>query len=137
MKGILIFLAIMIPYVFIMWSNFWCKREYEGTEEEVITKTWGGKNDDEYTCKFVPMYQNFWGKIYYGEFDQRFGKETWRRVEYHGGFLGDPNLFTRRRIYHDARFNEDYLGKIIKREAQHSDRTAEWLTETMEESNER
>lgn len=133
MSNLVIFFAIMLPYVFVMWSNFWCKREYEATEEETITKTWGGDNDDKYVVKFVPLYENFWGKLYYGEYTQDpwLAKE-WHRVEYYGGniFGGDPSLFTKRRIYHDARFQEDWIGRQIKKEQEHSDAAASWLNET-------
>ena len=133
MPAIIITIAVFAAYLFVMWSNFWCKIPYEGTEDEIITKTWGGENEDDYEVRFVPLYKNWWGRIYYGEYTQDWLSGEWKRVHYFGGFGGDPDLFTTRRIYHDARFHEDFIGRQILKERKHSNATEEWMNNLTEE----
>ena len=112
MAIILTLLAVGIV-IFLFWSVSWCRIPYEGNENEIITKTWG--KDDKRVNKYVPLYKNWWGKIYYGEFSKDFFGD-WKQTKYVNGFWGDPNLFTTRKIYHHYLYREDWIGRQIKKD---------------------
>ena len=88
--------------VMIYMAGCWWREDYEGDDSEVIVKHWGGDNNDKYEVRYVPMYRNKWGKIYYGEF-HRTSDGKWREQTYKNIF-GDA-FFTKRAIrleYSDA-----------------------------------
>ena len=99
-------------------AGCWWREDYEGENDEVIVKHWGGENDDKYEVRYVPMYRNKWGKIYYGEFQADF-HGGWRHVKYMRGF-GDGDVFTRRQIYHHYLYSDDWIGRQIARQEKRS-----------------
>ena len=111
---VLLILAIG-AVLFLFWSITWCRIPYEGDENEIITKTWGNDEYGKRVNKYVPLYKNWWGKIYYGEFSKDFFGD-WKRTKYVGGFWGDPSLFTTRKIYHHYLYQEDWIGREIRKD---------------------
>ena len=103
----------------------WWKTEYEGGDDEIIEYTeencFGRSSEN----RFVPLYRNKWGKLYYGHFRWDTFDSEWQRVEYYGGFGGDPDLFTMRRIR--SYRGEDMISRSIEKEKARSARAAERL----------
>ena len=118
-------LVILAWLVLTTWMvGCWWKTEYEGSDDEIIEYTEempSGPTEN----RFVPLYRNKWGKLYYGHFRLKSFYSEWRRVEYYGGFGGDPNLFTMRRIR--CYRGEDMMSRSIEKEKARSDRAVEHL----------